>query len=171
MAIRSFEGATPENGARGFVDPTAVVIGSVALGDDVSVWPQAVLRGDTERIRVGDRTNIQDGCVLHADPGVPCTVGAGVTIGHRAVIHGCTIADDVLVGMGAVVMNGAVVGAGSIVGAGALVTEHTEIPPGSLVLGAPARVVRPTTPAEQEGIRASAARYVAMGARHRANAP
>ena len=168
MAIRSFEGATPRVGVGGYVDAAAEVIGRVVLGDDVSVWPQSVLRGDTEQIRIGDRTNVQDGSVLHADPGMPCTVGAGVTIGHRAIIHGCTIAADVLVGMGAVIMNGAVIGAGSIVGAAALVTERTRIPPGSLVLGAPARVARPTTPAEQDGIRASAVRYVGMGVRHRA---
>lgn len=137
------------------------------LGDDVSVWPQTVVRADSDEIRVGDRTNIQDGCVIHVDGGVPCTIGAGVTIGHRAVIHGCRIADDVLIGMGAIVMNHCEIGAGSIVGAGALLTEHTVVAPGSLVLGAPARVVRPTTPQEQDGIRASAAHYVAMGVRHR----
>ncbi len=154
-------------GSGGYCDMTAVLIGRVVLGADVSVWPQAVLRGDADLIRVGDRTNIQDGCVVHVDPGVPCTIGSGVTIGHRAVIHGCRIADDVLIGMGAIVMNHCVIGTGSIVGAGALVTERTVVPPGSLVLGAPARIARPTTQNEQDGIRASAAHYVAMAARHR----
>jgi carbonic anhydrase/acetyltransferase-like protein (isoleucine patch superfamily) len=168
MPSREFEGDTPDVGPGGYRDPTAVLIGRVVLGADVSVWPQAVLRADSDLIRVGDRTNIQDGCVVHVDAGVPCTVGAGVTIGHRAVIHGCEIADDVLIGMGAIVMNHCVIGAGSIVAAGALVTERTVVPPGSLVLGAPARVVRATTPPEQDGIRASAAHYVAMAVRHRA---
>jgi carbonic anhydrase/acetyltransferase-like protein (isoleucine patch superfamily) len=168
MSSREFEGATPDVGPGGYRDPTAVMIGRVVLGADVSVWPQTVLRADSDLIRIGDRTNIQDGCVVHVDAGVPCTIGSGVTIGHRAVIHGCEIADDVLIGMGAIVMNHCVVGAGSIVGAGALVTERTLVPPGSLVIGAPARVVRGTTRQEQDGIRASAAHYVAMGARHRA---
>lgn len=167
MPLREFEGAIPEVGSGGYRDATAVLIGRVVVGDDVSVWPQAVLRGDADLIRVGDRTNIQDGSVVHVDAGVPCAIGSGVTIGHRAVIHGCRIADDVLIGMGAIVMNHCVVGAGSIVGAGALLTERTVVPPGSLVLGAPARVARATTPQEQDGIRASAAHYVAMGARHR----
>ena len=167
MPSREFEGASPAVGAGGYRDATAVLIGQVVLGADVSVWPQTVLRADTDVIRVGDRTNIQDGCVVHVDAGVPCTIGAGVTIGHRAVIHGCRIADDVLIGMGAILMNHCEIGAGSIIGAGALVTEHTVVASGSLVVGAPARVVRPTTPEEQEGIRASAAHYVAMGARHR----
>jgi carbonic anhydrase/acetyltransferase-like protein (isoleucine patch superfamily) len=170
MTIRAFEGAVPELGTGAHVDPTAVVIGRVVLGDGSSVWPQAVIRGDTESIRVGARSNVQDGSVLHADPGVPCTIGQGVTIGHRAVVHGCQVGDDVLIGMGAVVMNGAVIGAQSIVGAGALVTERTDVPPGSLVLGAPARVIRATTRGERDAIRASAARYVAMAARHRAGA-
>ena len=167
MPSREFEGGRPAVGPGGYRDPTAVLIGQVVLGADVSVWPQTVLRADTDLIRVGDRTNIQDGCVVHVDAGVPCTIGSGVTIGHRAVIHGCRIADDVLIGMGAILMNHCVIGAGSIVGAGALVTERTVVKPGSLVLGAPARAVRATTPEEQDGIRASAAHYVAMGVRHR----
>lgn len=168
MAIRRFEGHTPARGTGGYVDPAAVVIGRVRLGDDVSVWPLAVLRGDSDLISVGDATNIQDGSVVHVDAGVPCAIGARVTIGHRAIVHGCVIEDEVLIGMGAIVMNHARVGAGSIIAAGALVTERTAIPAGSLALGAPARVVRPATPAERAGIRESAAHYVAMGARHTA---
>jgi carbonic anhydrase/acetyltransferase-like protein (isoleucine patch superfamily) len=167
MAIRSFAGYQPAFGPGAYVDPTAVVIGMVVAGADVSIWPQTVLRGDSDLIRVGNATNIQDGCVVHVDDGAPCEIGARVTIGHRAVIHGCVIDDEVLIGMGAIVMNHARIGAGSIVGAGAVVTERTEIPPESLVLGAPGRVVRATTSEERDSIRASAAHYVAMGARHR----
>jgi carbonic anhydrase/acetyltransferase-like protein (isoleucine patch superfamily) len=167
MAIRGFEGHDPQTGPEGWVDPSAVVLGRVRLGEGVSVWPHAVLRGDSDLISVGDATNIQDGTVVHVDAGVPCTIGARVTIGHRAIIHGCVIEDEVLVGMGAIVMNHAHVGAGSIIGAGALVTERTQIPPGSLAVGAPARVRRPTTPAERARIRESAAHYLAMATRHR----
>lgn len=167
MAIRSFDGHAPDLGTGGYVDPSAIVIGRVRFGADVSVWPQTVVRGDSDLISVGDATNIQDGSVVHVDGGVPCTIGARVTIGHRAVIHGCVIGDEVLVGMGAIVMNHARIGYGSIIGAGALVTERTEIPPGSLVVGAPARIIRPTTGAERARIRESAAHYLAMGARHR----
>lgn len=157
----------PEVPPGAYVDDAAVVIGMVRLGRGASVWPTAVIRGDTDTITVGDGTNVQDGAVLHADEGVPCTVGARVTIGHRAVVHGCTIADEVLVGMGAIVMNHARVGEGSIVGAGALVPEGAEVPPGSLALGVPARVVRPTTDAEREAVRHSAAHYERMIGRHR----
>ena len=167
MAIRGFEGHDPQLGDDGYVDPSALVVGRVHLGAGVSVWPHAVLRADSDLISIGDATNIQDGSVVHVDPGVPCTIGARVTIGHRAIIHGCVIDDEVLVGMGAIVMNHVRIGAGSVIGAGALVTERTEIPPGSLVIGAPARIVRPTTAAEHARIRDSAARYVLMGARHR----
>lgn len=164
--IRSFEGNVPEvnDGCR--IDETAVVVGRVRLGRNVSVWPTAVIRGDTDPIQVGDGTNIQDGAVLHADAGAPCTVGSGVTIGHRAIVHGCTVGDDCLVGMGAIVMNRVHVGEGSIVGAGAVVSEGTVIPPGSLVVGVPARVRRGTTADERASIKASARHYVAMIARH-----
>lgn len=167
MGRRRFDGHDPDIAADAYVDPAAVVIGRVRLGPGASVWPQAVLRGDTDLITVGAQTNVQDACVVHVDAGVPCTIGARVTIGHRAVIHGCRIDDEVLVGMGAIVMNHAHIGSGSIVGAGALVTEGTVVPPGTLVLGAPARAVRATTPAERADIRRSAAHYAGMGARHR----
>jgi len=169
MAIRGFEGHAPDQGVGGYIDPSAILVGQVRLGSDVSVWPHTVLRGDSDLISVGDATNIQDGAVVHVDAGVPCAIGARVTIGHRAIIHGCVIEDEVLVGMGAIVMNHARIGSGSIIGAGALVTERTHIPPGSLAVGAPARVVRPTTAAERARVRESAAHYVAMGVRHRAS--
>jgi carbonic anhydrase/acetyltransferase-like protein (isoleucine patch superfamily) len=121
-----------------------------------------VLRGDAEEIEIGAETNVQDGAVLHADPGFPCRLGARVTVGHLACVHGCVVEDGALVGMGAIVMNGARIGAGSIVGAGALVPEGADVPPGSMVLGVPGRVVRATTGDEREGALRSAARYVAM---------
>jgi len=126
-----------------YIHPSAVIIGDVTLGTDASVWPTAVLRGDNDAIEIGDETNVQDGAVIHVDPGKPVHVGHRVTIGHRAVIHGCTIGDDCLIGIGAIVLNRAVIGAGSVVGAGAVVLENTIIPPNSLVLGVPAKVVKP----------------------------
>ena len=150
-----------------FVHEAAEVIGRVRLGARSSVWPRAVIRADTEEVTVGDETNIQDGAVLHADPGLPCRLGDRVTVGHLACVHGCVVDDETLIGMGAIVLNGARVGAGSIVGAGALVPEGLEIPPGSMVLGVPGRVVRSTTTEEREGLRAGARRYVAMIEVHR----
>lgn len=143
-----------------FIAAGAIVVGDVTIGEDSSVWFNAVLRGDTDPIRIGCRTNIQDGCILHADPGFPCTIGDGVTVGHAAIVHGATVENDVVVGMRSVVMNGATIGTGSIIGAGSVVTEGMKIPPGSLVLGLPARVVRPVTPEELANLRAAAGRYV-----------
>jgi carbonic anhydrase/acetyltransferase-like protein (isoleucine patch superfamily) len=151
-----------------FVHPLAFVCGDVTLADGASVWPFAVVRGDNERIVVGADSNVQDGAVLHADPGLPCVLGARVTVGHRAVVHGATVRDDVLVGMGALVLNGAVLGAGSIVGAGAVVREGMVVPPGSLVVGVPGRVARATTEEERARIARTAAAYVRLQARHRA---
>lgn len=143
-----------------YIHESAVIIGNVTLGRDASVWPTAVLRGDSDTIVIGDETNVQDGTVIHVDPGVPVRVGHRVTIGHRAVIHGCTIEDDCLIGIGAIVLNGAVIGAGSVVGAGAVVREGTVVPPGSLVLGVPAKVVRPVDDAQRERIHHGARAYV-----------
>lgn len=143
------------------------MIGRVSLGRDVSVWPNATIRGDTDRIAVGPGTNVQDGAVLHADAGSPCTIGRAVTIGHLACVHGCTVEDEVLIGIGAIILNGSVVGTGSIVGAGAVLPEGTIVPPGSLVLGTPGRVVRETTEVQRAGIRLSAEHYVAMIGVHR----
>jgi carbonic anhydrase/acetyltransferase-like protein (isoleucine patch superfamily) len=148
------------------VHEAACVVGRVALGASASVWPNATIRGDTELITVGDASNIQDGAVVHADAGVPCTIGRAVTVGHLACIHGCTIDDEVLVGIGAIILNGARIGAGSIIGAGTVVTEGTVVPPGSLVLGTPGRVVRETTPEQREGIRRSAEHYVELIGEH-----
>lgn len=169
--IRSLDGHEPDLSPGAFVHDAAEVIGRVRLGRDASVWPRAVIRGDTEDIEVGDRSNVQDGAVLHADPGFPCRVGARVTVGHLAVVHGCTVEEGSLIGMGAIVMNGAVVGGGSIVGAGAVVPEGAAIPPGSMAVGVPARVVRELTAEERAGVLASADRYVAMIEVHRDDQP
>ncbi len=150
-----------------FVAENATVIGDVTLADDVSVWFGAVVRGDRDAITVGPGSNIQDNAVVHTTPGFPVTIGTGVSVGHGAILHGCTIHDRVLVGMGAVVLNGAVVGEGSIIGAGAVVTEGREIPPNSLVLGVPGKVVRETTPEQQESILHNAREYVNLAGRYR----
>ena len=152
----------PALGPGTFVHEAACVIGRVRLGRDVSVWPNATIRGDTDSITVGDATNVQDGAVLHADAGAPCTIGRRVTIGHLACVHGCTVEDEVLVGIGAIILNNSRIGAGSIVGAGTVLPEGTIVPPGSLVLGTPGRIVRETTEVQRADIRRSADHYVAM---------
>ncbi len=150
-----------------FIAPGAIVLGDVHLGPESSVWYNAVLRGDTDRITIGSQTNIQDLTMIHADPGVPCTVGDRVTVGHRVILHGCTIEDDCLIGMGAIVLNRAVIGRGSVIGAGAVVLEGMIIPPGSLVVGLPAKVLRPvdepTTARLEHGWR----HYVERARQHR----
>ena len=150
-----------------FVHPAAIVIGDVTLGARVSVWPTAVLRGDTDRILVGDDSNIQDGTIVHVDAGVPCHIGARVAVGHRAIVHGATVEDECLIGMGAILLNGVVVGRGSIVGAGAVCREGMVIPAGSLVVGVPGRVVRETTAAERVRIARTVASYLALQDVHR----
>ncbi len=150
-----------------FIAPNAAVIGRVSLGADSSVWFNAVIRGDVEDITVGARSNIQDGAILHADEGEPLVIGNGVTVGHRAVLHGCQIGDHALIGIGATVLNGAKVGSESIVGAHALITEGKAFPDRVLVLGSPAKVVRDLTAAEIESLHDSADHYVANGQRFR----
>jgi carbonic anhydrase/acetyltransferase-like protein (isoleucine patch superfamily) len=149
-----------------FIAPGAVVRGDVSIGPHASIWFQAVIRGDTEPIRIGSRSNVQDGAVLHADPGFPCTIGDGVTIGHRAIVHGATVEENVVIGMGSIILNGARIGRDSIIAAGAVVTEGTEIPPGSLAMGVPAKVRRTLTPEEIEHNRMSAEHYVENAKRY-----
>lgn len=144
-----------------YVSPHAVVSGTVSIGADSSVWPLTVIRGDKGEIRIGARTNIQDGCILHADPDAYLTIGAGVSLGHGAIVHGCTVEDEVLIGMGAVVLNHAVIGRGSLVAARALVTEGMVVPPGSLVVGIPGKI-RPLDPKHGERIRRTAQNYVEL---------
>ena len=163
MPIYELDGQAPDlpEPGRFWVAPDAHVIGRVRLGADVGVWFGAVLRGDGEPLEVGERTNVQEGAMLHADPGFPLTVGPDVTVGHHAILHGCTVGAGALIGMGATVLNGAKIGAGCIVGANALVTENTEFPDNSLIVGAPAKAVRTLDGAAAEKLRASALHYVA----------
>jgi len=149
-----------------FVAPGADVLGDVRLGAASSVWYQSVLRGDIATITVGPRSNIQDLTMVHVDEGVPCTVGADVGVGHRCILHGCTIEDDCLIGMGSVLLNGVHVGTGSVIGAGAVVPEGMVIPPGSLVLGVPARVKRPVDDALHARIRLTVEHYVRLARLH-----
>jgi len=150
-----------------FIAPGAVILGDVRIGAQSSVWYTAVLRGDTDTISLGPRTNVQDGAVLHVDAGMPCSIGAGVTIGHRAVVHGALVEDHVLIGIGAIVLSGAYISHDCIIGAGSLVTGHSVIPPRSMVLGVPGRVVRQLTEEEVQSIRATAEHYVEYGARYK----
>ncbi|TKS60468.1 MAG: gamma carbonic anhydrase family protein [Nitrospira sp.] len=159
--IRTFQGIKPTVPQSCFVEDTAVVIGDVVMGEDCSVWFNAVIRGDVNYVRIGDRTNVQDLCMLHVTHDThPLIIGNDVTIGHNVVLHGCTIKDRVLVGMGAIIMDGAVMGEDSVVGAGALVVEGTVVPPKSVILGSPARVRRSTTDKELAWIKESAENYV-----------
>jgi carbonic anhydrase/acetyltransferase-like protein (isoleucine patch superfamily) len=153
-----------------FIAPGAVVLGDVSLGEDASVWYNCVVRGDMASIVVGRRTNLQDLTMVHVDEGVPCTIGNQVGVGHRAILHGCTVEDDVLVGMGAILLNGVRVGRGSVIGAGAVLKEGLEIPPDSLVLGVPARVVRQVDETLRLRIRRTWEHYVAEARRHRSGA-
>ena len=146
---------------RYWIAPDANVIGSVTLGDDVGIWFGATLRGDNEPMTVGRGTNIQEGVMVHSDPGFPATIGEDCTIGHHAIIHGCTIGDNTLIGMGATILNGAKIGKNCLVGANALVTEGKEFPDNSLIVGSPARVVRTLDEKAAEGIKKSAEKYVA----------
>jgi carbonic anhydrase/acetyltransferase-like protein (isoleucine patch superfamily) len=157
----------PHIDASAYVSPHAVVMGDVRLGPHASVWPTAVLRGDINFIEIGEGSNVQDGCVVHLAEDLPVIVGKLVTVGHRAILHACTVEDECLIGMGATVLDGAVIGRGSIVGAHALVTKEMRVPPGSLVMGTPAKIIRALRPDEIAGIRAWADHYVALGPIHR----
>ncbi|HZT22730.1 MAG TPA: gamma carbonic anhydrase family protein [Verrucomicrobiae bacterium] len=158
--LDTFLRKTPKLGRGVYLARTAVVVGDVTVGAHSSVWYGAVLRGDLNRIVVGHHSNIQDNAVLHIADDFPCLVGNWVTVGHGAIVHACTVGDEVLVGMGAVILDGAVIGKQSLIGARALVTQGMKIPPGSLVLGAPAKVVRKLTPSERAGLKKWAEKYV-----------
>lgn len=163
--VRSFEGSRPDIAKAAFVARSAEVAGSVTLGEGASVWYGAVLRADVAAIRVGDRSNVQDGAVLHVDEGEDCVLGDSVTVGHRAVVHACKVGDRCLVGMGAIILDRAVIGEDSIVGAGALVTQGKAFPPRSMILGSPARVVRELTGEEVASLAAHAEAYVELARR------
>ncbi|MGW0699941.1 gamma carbonic anhydrase family protein [Streptomyces sp. NPDC002867] len=166
--IAGVGGKQPNVDPDAFTAPTSVVMGEVTLAAGASVWYQSVLRGDGGPIVIGAQSNIQDNCTVHVDPGFPVTVGERVSVGHNAVLHGCTVEDDVLVGMGATVLNGAHIGAGSLIAAQALVPQGMRVPPGSLVAGVPAKVRRELTDEEREGIKLNAAVYVDLAKEHRA---
>ena len=166
--IRAFAGKHPRLGDGVFVAESADVIGDVQIGARSSIWYGAVIRGDVESIRIGAETSIQDNTVIHVDSsGYSTVVGDRVTVGHSVVLHGCSIADDALIGIGSIVLNGAEIGAGAMIGAGSLVTPGTKIPPGMLALGSPARVKRPLTEEEKEHVRRGAEQYVRLGREHR----
>jgi carbonic anhydrase/acetyltransferase-like protein (isoleucine patch superfamily) len=165
--LRGYNGKRPIVGTTVFLAPTCAVIGDVVLGDDCSVWFSTVIRGDVMPIRIGARTNVQDAAVIHVTEGrFGTTIGEAVTIGHGAIVHACTIEDLCLIGMGSTILDGARIGRGSLVGAGALVTPGTDIPPNSLVLGAPARVARAVNAKEREQIAYGAAHYVELSRRY-----
>lgn len=168
MAIYELDGVVPQLADSAWVADSAQVMGRVSLAEDSSVWFGTVIRGDTEFIQIGKGSNIQDLSVLHADVGMPLVVGENVTVGHQVMLHGCTIGDESLIGIGAVVLNGAKIGKNCLVGAGALVTEGKEFPDGSMIIGSPAKVVRQLTPEQMAGLRASAQHYIDNARRYRA---
>ncbi|WP_137895942.1 gamma carbonic anhydrase family protein [Ramlibacter sp. 2FC] len=168
MAIYELDGVAPRVAETAWVADSAQVMGKVTLGEGSSVWFGAVLRGDSDSLTVGRGSNVQDGSVLHADAGEPLTVGENVTVGHKVMLHGCTIGDESLIGIGAVVLNGARIGKNCLVGAGALVTEGKEFPDGSMIIGSPAKAVRQLTPEQIEGLRRSARHYSENARRFRA---
>ncbi|WP_372657259.1 gamma carbonic anhydrase family protein [Hydrogenophaga sp.] len=167
MAIYELDGTAPRVADSAWVAENAQVMGNVVLAEDSSVWFGVTIRGDTETISVGRGSNVQDGSVLHADVGFPLVIGEHVTVGHQVMLHGCTIGDQSLVGIGAVVLNGAKIGKHCLVGAGSLVTEGKEFPDGSMILGRPARVVKSLTPEQIEGLRTSAEHYIENAERYR----
>jgi len=169
MPIYQLDGLTPEFPADGqyWIAETAVVIGRVRLKSHSSVWFGAVVRGDNDRVTIGDRTNIQDNCVVHPDPGIPVTIGSNVSVGHMAMVHGCTIGDGSLIGIGAVILNHAVIGKNTLVGAKTLIPERKVFPDGVLVLGQPGKIIRELRPEELEMLRQSAESYVKKGRRYR----
>ncbi|MDP2165414.1 MAG: gamma carbonic anhydrase family protein [Hydrogenophaga sp.] len=168
MAIYELDGSAPRLAASAWVADNAQVMGNVVMGEDSSVWFGTTVRGDTETITIGRGSNIQDGSVLHADVGKPLTVGDFVTVGHQVMLHGCTVGDESLIGIGAVVLNGAKIGKNCLVGAGSLVTEGKEFPDGSMIMGSPAKVVRSLSPEQMESLRQSAKHYIENAQRFRA---
>ena len=167
MALYELDGMIPQLADTAWVADSAQVMGHVNLGEDSSIWFGVTVRGDTETITVGRGSNIQDGSVLHADIGKPLTIGDHVTVGHKVMLHGCTIGDESLIGIGAVVLNGAKIGKNCLVGAGALVTEGKEFPDGSMIIGSPAKAMRQLTPEQMEGLRMSARHYIDNAQRFR----
>lgn len=168
MAVYELEGIAPQMADSAWVADSAQVIGNVHLAADASVWFGTVVRGDTSSIHIGAGTNVQDASVLHADFGMPLVIGQHVTVGHQVMLHGCTIGDETLIGIGAIVLNGAKIGKNCLVGAGALVTEGKEFPDGSMIIGSPARVVKQLTAEQMQGLRQSAQHYIDNARRFKA---
>jgi carbonic anhydrase/acetyltransferase-like protein (isoleucine patch superfamily) len=167
MAIYELDGHTPQLGKNAFVADSAQVIGKVTLEENASVWFGTIIRGDSEHIRIGRNSNVQDSSVLHADEGIPLTLGENVSVGHKVMLHGCTVGDGSLIGIGAIVLNHAKIGRNCLVGAGALVTEGKEFPDGSLILGSPAKAVKQLTPEQIAGLARIAQHYVDNAAHYR----
>jgi carbonic anhydrase/acetyltransferase-like protein (isoleucine patch superfamily) len=168
MPLYSIGDLRPQLGPSAWAAPSAHLIGDVRLGEHASVWFGAVIRADNTPILIGEDSNIQDGAIGHSDPGFPLTIGARVTVGHQAILHGCTVADDCLIGMGARILNGAMLETECLVGAGALITEGKSFPAGSLIVGSPARAIRQLTDQEKQGLRVSAAHFAEKAARYAA---
>jgi carbonic anhydrase/acetyltransferase-like protein (isoleucine patch superfamily) len=166
MTLYTIDGASPRLGEGAWAAPSADLIGDVRLGARASIWFGAVIRADNTPIILGEEANFQDGAIGHSDPGAPLTIGARVTVGHQAILHGCTVSDDCLIGMGAKILNGAFLGPECLVGAGALITESKRFEEGGLIVGVPARLVRPLTDAEKQGLRLSAAHYADKASRY-----
>ncbi len=164
--IKNYIDKKPQIDERAFVTEGTIIVGDVRLGEYSSVWYGTVIRGDVDRVVIGKSTNIQDGCIIHCDRGIPTIIGDYVTVGHGAILHGCKIANNCLIGMGAIIMDGAKIGEYSIIGAGALIPPHKNIPPGSVVMGFPGDVVRDVTDREREDIRESAYSYVRLSGEH-----
>lgn len=167
MAVYALDGVEPQIAESAWVADSAQVMGDVHMGADASVWFGTVVRGDTSNITIGEGTNVQDASVLHADLGMPLVIGRHVTVGHQVMLHGCTIGDESLIGIGAIVLNGAKIGKNCLVGAGALVTEGKEFPDGSMIIGSPARVVKQLTAEQMQGLRQSAQHYIDNARRFR----
>ena len=167
MAVYALDGVEPQIAESAWVADSAQVMGEVHIGADASVWFGTVVRGDTSSITIGEGTNVQDASVLHADLGMPLVIGRHVTVGHQVMLHGCTIGDESLIGIGAIVLNGAKIGKNCLVGAGALVTEGKEFPDGSMIIGSPARVVKQLTAEQMQGLRQSAQHYIDNARRFR----
>ena len=165
--IRPFRGKIPKAAASAYIDPSAQMIGDIAIGEQSSVWPNVSARGDVSSITIGQQSNVQDNCVLHCDEGFPLIIGDRVTVGHLAMLHGCVIENDSLIGIGSIILNGARIGAGSVVAAGALIPEGMQIPPGSMVMGVPGKVKREITPDERERFKLNCQHYVELAAEYR----
>ena len=164
--IRPFRGKVPKAAASAYIDPSAQVIGDITVGERSSIWPNVSARGDVSSITIGNESNVQDNCVLHCDEGFPLIIGERVTVGHMAMLHGCVIEDDCLIGIGSIILNGAHIGTGSVIAAGALIPEGMQVPPYSMVMGVPGKVKREITPDERERFKVNCRHYVELAAEY-----